>query len=495
MESATSSLETIRKESVESIDEPLNSTKESSTDVKNDAVPKLWSKSRKITKKRNKYQKIDDEIRLKLVEAVEKNGEMLKTAAKRFKINYSSAKSIFHTYRKEGRILKKLVKDRYKKKITQTPPSKTSSNSSYGMHTQSQKQANSPQLQNLQNLNNMPNLLQSPVSNPSLISNLLLNSPLPMASPSNAQLLNNANGSEQGMSGYNKTMEILMALKKLQHLQQQRINIGGINGISDKIKGQALCSPNSSLTNGSHHNIFQNPLQSSLQNNVSTTVNTPKSFSFESAAQNILNNSNHNGQRQQHNNSNNNMGFTPKHNYLDLEAILEGLKQQQHLGKMSADSNKMEIEEDQQPPHMIQQPTPRKSSYAEFECKKEATSKGDMIEESYAPENNNNSQFNTPSSNKNKMEGNNILRPEAIKEHNNNNSNLILQHMESTTNSLPSLKIQKAASEDTTFKNTLETAAMDTIKTALSAQLMLGEALKKAALLNNLMNLQVNCGK
>jgi len=53
---------------------------------------------------------------LKLVEAVEKNGEMLKTAAARYNVNYSSAKSIFHTYRKEGRVLKKSIRERYKKK-------------------------------------------------------------------------------------------------------------------------------------------------------------------------------------------------------------------------------------------------------------------------------------------------------------------------------------------------------------------------------------------
>jgi len=76
--------------------------------------------SRKGRKKRDAYQKISDEIRLSLLESV-KNGETLKSAAKRFKINYSSAKSILHTYRKEGRILKKSAQERTTKKKTVVP--------------------------------------------------------------------------------------------------------------------------------------------------------------------------------------------------------------------------------------------------------------------------------------------------------------------------------------------------------------------------------------
>jgi len=67
--------------------------------------------SRKIRKKRNTYHKISDEIRLELLNSV-RDGETLKSAAKRFNINYSSAKSILHTYRKEGRILKKSAQER-----------------------------------------------------------------------------------------------------------------------------------------------------------------------------------------------------------------------------------------------------------------------------------------------------------------------------------------------------------------------------------------------
>jgi len=51
-----------------------------------------------------------------------KNGETLKAAAKRHRINYSSAKSILHTYRKEGRILKKSAQERtIKKKVLSSP--------------------------------------------------------------------------------------------------------------------------------------------------------------------------------------------------------------------------------------------------------------------------------------------------------------------------------------------------------------------------------------
>jgi len=79
----------------------------------------LSDSSKKIRKKRNTYQKISDDIRVLLLEAVQ-NGETLKAAAKRHKINYSSAKSILHTYRKEGRILKKSAQERTTKKKSPT---------------------------------------------------------------------------------------------------------------------------------------------------------------------------------------------------------------------------------------------------------------------------------------------------------------------------------------------------------------------------------------
>lgn len=71
----------------------------------------VLDKSKRIRKKRNAYHKIDDEIRLGLLEAVQR-GETLKSAAKRYQVNYSSAKSIFHIFRKEGRILKKATQEK-----------------------------------------------------------------------------------------------------------------------------------------------------------------------------------------------------------------------------------------------------------------------------------------------------------------------------------------------------------------------------------------------
>ncbi len=82
--------------------------------------------SRKIRKKRSTYQKISDEIRMDLLDSV-KNGETLKSAAKRHKINYSSAKSILHTFRKEGRIFKKSAQERNTRKRSKASPELTMS--------------------------------------------------------------------------------------------------------------------------------------------------------------------------------------------------------------------------------------------------------------------------------------------------------------------------------------------------------------------------------
>jgi len=86
-----------------------------SNDANNSDCDSYSDSSRRMRKKRNTYQKIPDDIRMQLLEAVQ-NGETLKSAAKRHKINYSSAKSILHTYRKEGRILKKSAQERTTKK-------------------------------------------------------------------------------------------------------------------------------------------------------------------------------------------------------------------------------------------------------------------------------------------------------------------------------------------------------------------------------------------
>jgi len=59
-----------------------------------------------------KYSKISDEQRRDFIDAVEVNGEKIINAAKRFNINYSSAKSILNVYKNEGRSIKKLTRNR-----------------------------------------------------------------------------------------------------------------------------------------------------------------------------------------------------------------------------------------------------------------------------------------------------------------------------------------------------------------------------------------------
>jgi len=61
---------------------------------------------------RRKYRNITDAMRKKLIEAVETQGEKIKHAAKKFNINYSSAKSICQVFKREGRANKKAFKTR-----------------------------------------------------------------------------------------------------------------------------------------------------------------------------------------------------------------------------------------------------------------------------------------------------------------------------------------------------------------------------------------------
>jgi len=211
-------------------------------------------------------------------------------------------------------------------------------------------------------------------------------------------------------------------------------------------------------------------MQNSFQNNVPTQANTPKSLTFD---QYLMNNQCLPLRNFPNAQSNSNLGNSgqsifnqAKPNSSDLESLLEMLKQQQAKDKMETEQQSVGLED------------ASTKQFGDFECKKEVTSKGDAMEET------------------NDIQKEGIIRPEAIKDNlfplGFSQMNSLQQHLE---NNLNSLKLQKAASEDTSFKSTIETAAMDTIKTALSAQLLLGEALKKAAILNNLMNLQVNCGK
>ena len=67
-------------------------------------------KIRKSASKRDKYKVISNEVRLELIDSVINRGEKIKKAASRLGVNYSSAKSIFQVYRKEGRADKKSSK-------------------------------------------------------------------------------------------------------------------------------------------------------------------------------------------------------------------------------------------------------------------------------------------------------------------------------------------------------------------------------------------------
>ncbi|CAD8136961.1 unnamed protein product [Paramecium octaurelia] len=63
-----------------------------------------------------KYAVIDHQIRVQLLKRILSKEATIKEAAKEFGVNFSTAKAILQTYRKEGRIGKKKTRDRNKKK-------------------------------------------------------------------------------------------------------------------------------------------------------------------------------------------------------------------------------------------------------------------------------------------------------------------------------------------------------------------------------------------
>jgi len=72
-----------------------------------------------------KYSKITDDQRRDFIDAVENNGEKIIHAAKRFNINYSSAKSILNVFKSEGRSLKKMTRRRNEKDEDEEKSSKS----------------------------------------------------------------------------------------------------------------------------------------------------------------------------------------------------------------------------------------------------------------------------------------------------------------------------------------------------------------------------------
>ena len=74
-----------------------------------------------------KYQKVLDEVKYKFIDEVLKKSGTIKSAAEKFDINFSTAKAILHTYRKEGRVGRKVKRhhrnscfSKTKKKIRKT---------------------------------------------------------------------------------------------------------------------------------------------------------------------------------------------------------------------------------------------------------------------------------------------------------------------------------------------------------------------------------------
>jgi len=95
-------------------DSDSNSSDQDDTEGDAKSMGKLSTSSKKIKKeaasKREKYNVIANDVRLELIDCVINKGEKIKRAAARLGINYSSAKSIFQVYKKEGRSDKKSSK-------------------------------------------------------------------------------------------------------------------------------------------------------------------------------------------------------------------------------------------------------------------------------------------------------------------------------------------------------------------------------------------------
>lgn len=70
---------------------------------------KVTKRIRKKRGRKKRYHPIIDNIRKELIDAVSNKGEKIKEAAERLQINYSSAKSIFQVFKKEGRLNRKVL--------------------------------------------------------------------------------------------------------------------------------------------------------------------------------------------------------------------------------------------------------------------------------------------------------------------------------------------------------------------------------------------------
>lgn len=88
------------------INVPANET--TTKQKKKDDIPRTPSGRRKYPETRRKtYTLLTDDAREQLIKLVKEDGLTIKAAATSLGLNYSTAKTIFHVYRKEGRIKKK----------------------------------------------------------------------------------------------------------------------------------------------------------------------------------------------------------------------------------------------------------------------------------------------------------------------------------------------------------------------------------------------------
>jgi len=197
----------------------------------------LSSASKKHIQKRKKYRRIDDEIRLKLVEAVEKNGEMLKTAAARYNVNYSSAKSIFHTYRKEGRVIKKSIRERNKnKKVQSSSPVEQPSTASPSSSCNNQLTAMQSEVSKVSNNSPAPLTAATPaLSNTALSLMALLQQNQQQQQQQQAQinLINMMNQQQQQQQQQQKVQMMASLLQKLGQVKNGNVNNTGFFGFNN----------------------------------------------------------------------------------------------------------------------------------------------------------------------------------------------------------------------------------------------------------------------
>ncbi|CAD8192567.1 unnamed protein product [Paramecium pentaurelia] len=123
---------------IHSEEESLNSfTPESEHQENNDELKNRDNK---------KYAIIDQSVRIQLLRRILSKQSTIKEAAKEFGINFSTAKAILQTYRKEGRIGKKKTRDRNKSKQDLGDYNQTRKiQSMYNLEQPLQMKSNSPE--------------------------------------------------------------------------------------------------------------------------------------------------------------------------------------------------------------------------------------------------------------------------------------------------------------------------------------------------------------